>query len=25
MIHDGSQVAMAKNLYMHRNTIRYRM
>ena len=25
MIHDGSQVAMAKNLYMHRNTINYRM
>jgi len=25
LIHDGSQVAMAKNLYMHRNTINYRM
>lgn len=25
LIHNGSQVAMAKNLYMHRNTINYRM
>lgn len=25
LIYDGSQVAMAKNLYMHRNTINYRM
>ena len=25
LLYDGSQVAMAKNLYMHRNTINYRM
>lgn len=25
LMYDGSQVAMAKNLYMHRNTINYRM
>ncbi|WP_455683407.1 PucR family transcriptional regulator [Thomasclavelia sp.] len=25
LIYDGSQVTMAKNLYMHRNTINYRM
>lgn len=25
LVHDGSQQAMAKNLYMHRNTINYRL